>query len=81
MSTRQVSAAKFKAKCLRIIQEMQSDGCSVTITRPGTEWPFCRRCRQSARHRPLLGMLRGSVLTYEDPLTQEASPSDWSALR
>ena len=35
MSGRQVSAAEFKAKCLRIIKEMQDTGESVTVTRRG----------------------------------------------
>lgn len=35
MSTRPISATEFKARCLRIIQEMHRDGCRVTITRRG----------------------------------------------
>ena len=81
MSTRQVSAAEFKAKCLRIIQEMGSDGRSVTITRRGR--PVAVLSPPPVEHDapPFLGMMRGTVLAYEDPLAPAASPSDWDALR
>ena len=35
MTTRQVPAAEFKARCLRIIKEMNRDGGAVTITNRG----------------------------------------------
>ena len=80
MGTRQVSAAEFKAKCLRIIQEMGSDGRSVTITRRGR--PVAVLSPPVEREAPpFLGMMRGTVLVYEDPFAPAASPSDWDAPR
>ena len=80
MGTRQVSAAEFKAKCLRIIQEMGSDGRSVTITRRGR--PVAVLSPPVEREAPpFLGMVRGTALAYEDPFAPAASPSDWDALR
>ncbi len=67
MSTRQVSAAPFKAKCLRINQETGSDGRSVTVTRRGR--PVAVLSPPVEREAlPFLGMMRGTVLAYEDPL-------------
>ena len=81
MSTRQVSAAEFKAKCLRIIQEMGSDGRSVTITRRGRPVAVLSPPPVEGEAPPFLGMMRGTVLVYEAPLAPAASPSDWAALR
>ena len=81
MSGRQVSAAEFKAKCLRIIQEMGSDGRPVTITRRGRPVAILSPLPKESGVSPFVGMMRGTVLAYEDPLAPAASPSDWSALR
>ena len=81
MSGRQVSAAEFKAKCLRIIQEMGSDGCPVTITRRGRPVAVLSPLPIEPGGSPFVGMMRGTVLAYDNPLAPAASPSDWSALR
>ena len=81
MSRRQVSAAEFKARCLRIIQEMGSDGRSVTITRRGRPVAVLSPLPAERDASPFLGMMRGTVLAYEDPCAPAALPSDWSTLR
>ncbi len=81
MNTRQVSAAEFKAKCLRIIQEMGNDGRSVTITRRGRPVAVLSPLSAEREAMSFVGMMRGTVLAYEDPSTPATSPSDWSALR
>ena len=81
MATRQVLAAEFKAKCLRIIQEMGSDGRSVTITRRGRPVAVLSPPPVEREAPPFLGMMRGTVLAYEDPFAPAASPSDWDAPR
>lgn len=81
MSTKQVSAAEFKAKCLRIIQEMGSDGRSVTITRRGRPVAVLSPLPPERDAPPFVGMMKGSVLAYENPLGPAAAPSDWAALR
>ena len=81
MSGRQVSAAEFKAKCLRIIQEMGSDGRPVTITRRGRPVAVLSPLPIEPGASPFVGMMRGTVLAYDNPLAPAASPSDWSALR
>ena len=81
MNTRRVSAAEFKAKCLRIIQEMGSDGRSVTITRRGRPVAVLSPLPSTETAQPFLGMMRGTVLGYEAPFAPAALPADWSALR
>ena len=73
MTVRQVPAAEFKAKCLRIIKEMNGNGRPVAVLSPipATDEPPS----------PFIGMMRGTVLKYEDPFAPAASPSDWSVLR
>ena len=81
MNTRQVSAAEFKAKCPRIIQEMGSDGQPVTITRRGRPVAVLSPLPTTETAPPFLGMMRGTVLGYEAPFAPTAPPSEWSALR
>ena len=82
MTTRQVPAAEFKARCLRIIKEMNRDGAAVTITNRGRPVAVLSPVPASeATHSGLIGMMRGTVVKYDDPFEPATSPSDWSALR
>ena len=82
MTARQVSAAKFKARCLRIIKEMNRDGEPVTITNRGRPVAVLSPVPTSdEKLPPFIGMMRGTVLKYEEPFEPATSPSDWSALR
>lgn len=81
MSARQVSAAEFKAKCLRIIQEMGNDGQAVVVTRRGRPVAVVSPLPAAHDSEPFIGMLRGTVLAYDEPFAPAASPEDWSALR
>ena len=81
MSTKQVSAAEFKAKCLRIIQEMGTDGRPVTITRRGRPVAVLSPLPPKRDATPFIGMMQGSVLAYENPLEPATPPSDWAVLR
>lgn len=82
MMARQVSAAEFKARCLRIIKEMNRDGGEVTITKRGRPVAVLSPVPvPEERPPPFIGMLRGTVLKYEEPFEPAASPADWSALR
>ena len=79
MSTKRVSAADFKARCLRIIREMSSDGCPVTITKRGRPVAVLSPLPTTENAPPFVGMMRGTVLGYEDPFAPATTPSDWSA--
>lgn len=82
MTARQVSATEFEAKCLRIINEMNRDGGTLTITRRGRPVAVLSPVRAPDENSPpFIGMLRGTVLKYEEPFEPAASTSDWSALR
>ena len=76
-----VSASEFKAKCLRLIDEMQADGQPITITRRGKVVAKLS-LESEAPSRPLFGMLRSpeyrSDWDHEAPATD---PDDWEALR
>ena len=82
MTARQVSAAEFKARRLRIIEEMNGDGQPVTITNRGRPVAVLSPIPAADEPpAPFVGMMRGTVLKYEAPFEPAASPSDWSALR
>ena len=82
MTARHVSAAEFKAKCLRINKEMNGNGQPVTITNRGRPVAVLSPTPASDEQpSPFIGMMRGTVLKYEDPFEPAASPSDWPALR
>jgi prevent-host-death family protein len=82
MTAKQVSAAEFKARCLRIIKEMNRDGGSVTITNRGRPVAVLSPVPvPDEKLPPFIGMMRGTVLRYEEPFEPATPPSDWSALR
>lgn len=81
MSSRQVSAAEFKAKCLRIIKEMQDTGESVTVTRRGRPVAVVSLPPSTGPTQSFIGSMRGTVLKYDDPLEPAAPAADWSALK
>ncbi len=82
MTARQIPATEFKAKCLRIIKEMNRDGQPVTITNRGRPVAVLSPMPAADEKPPaFIGMMRGTVLEYEDPFEPAAFPSDWSALR
>ena len=82
MTAREVPAAEFKARCLRIIKEMNRDGGSATITNRGRPVAVLSPVPAPVEKLPpLIGMMRGTVLRYEEPFEPAASPSDWSGLR
>ena len=82
MAARQVSATEFKARCLRIIKEVNRDGESVTITSRGQPVAVLSPVPAPVEKLPeFIGMMRGTVLRYEEPFEPAAPPSDWSALR
>ena len=81
MSARQVSATDFKAKYLRIIKEMGRDGHPVTITKRGRPVAVLSPMPPTEKAPPFVGMMRGTVLGYEDPFASAAAPSDWAAQR
>ena len=74
-----VGAAEFKAKCLRLINELDEDGEPITITKRGRAVAVLSPAPRLAEKPSVLGTLRGSVLAYDDPFLPAADPSDWAA--
>ncbi|QDX27591.1 type II toxin-antitoxin system Phd/YefM family antitoxin [Sphingomonas suaedae] len=71
-----VSATEFKAKCLRIIDDMQKDGIPVTITRRGK--PVAELKPKREARKDVFGMLRHPEYRFEDPFSP-AFEGPWDA--
>ena len=81
MTARKVSAAEFTARCLRIIKEMNVDGGSVTITNRGRPVAVLSPVPASEEaHSAFIGLMRDTVVKYENPFEPATLASDWSGL-
>lgn len=76
-----VSASVFKAKCLRMIDEMQADGQPITITKRGKAVAELRLSKPDEPPKSLFGSMRGSIIIKGD-LDEPLDPnweSEWEA--
>ena len=73
-----VAAARFKADCLKLIDQMGRDGRPVTVTKRGRPVAVLSPVPQ-ADPVSIVGALQGSVLGYDDPFAPAAPPGDWDA--
>ena len=72
-----MAATEFKARCLRVIKQMKTDREPLTITNRGR--PVAILCPLPPDEgKSLIGVLRGSVLRYDDPFRPATEASDWS---
>lgn len=78
--TKMVSASEFKAKCLRLIDEMQKDGEPVTITKRGKVVAEMVPKRDGETRKSIIGMMKGTVTWAPgvDP-TAPVLEDDWEA--
>ena len=76
-----VGAADFKARCLRLIRQMNQDREPVTITNRGRPVAILSPVPEQVRSPSIIGAMRGTVLAYDDPFAPAAGPSDWTSLR
>lgn len=74
-----VTATEFKAKCLALIDRVQSKGEVVTITKRGRVVAKLVAERDTG-DRPWLA-LRGAVVRYDDPLLPAVDPEDIEAFK
>ena len=74
-----IGAAEFKARCLRVINQMNKDGKPVTITKRGRPVAVLHPVEPPDENPSIIGAMRGSVLAYHDPFRPAVDPSDWSA--
>lgn len=72
-------AGEFKAKCLRLMDEVQSTGATIVITKRGK--PVARLVAPSEPQpkpfRSLIGRTKGSM-TYSDDLIKPVEGFDWT---
>ena len=73
-----IGAAEFKAHCLRILDEVQRSGESVTITKRGKPVAEVKPVAQPSRAKTLFGALKGSVTFAPDfDPGESALDPDW----
>jgi prevent-host-death family protein len=75
-----IGATAFKTHCLRILDEIERTGESVTVTKRGRPFAQVNPIAKQGR-RSIIGALKGSVLKYEAPLDPAIDPQEWDANR
>ena len=78
MPAKTIGAARFKAECLRVIDQMNRDHEPVTITKRGRPVAMLKPI-DAVAPTSIIGALRGSVLRYDDPFQPASDPADWNA--
>lgn len=73
---REIPAGEFKAKCLAIMDDVQQRGGAYIITKRGV--PVAKLVPARLERRPLLGSMKGSVVTRGDIVNPLDEP--WDAL-
>jgi prevent-host-death family protein len=76
-----IAATEFKARCLRLIDEMGRDHQSVTITRRGRPVAVLSPVDQRKEPASIIGAMAGTVLRYDDPFAPAVDQDEWSASR
>ena len=76
-----IGATEFKARCLRVIGQMNKDREPVTITNRGRPVAVLSPFPATNEQWSIIGAMRGSVLAYDDPFGPALDPSDWAAVR
>ncbi|HEX8668539.1 MAG TPA: type II toxin-antitoxin system prevent-host-death family antitoxin [Allosphingosinicella sp.] len=72
---RMIGAAEFKAHCLRILDEVQRTGETVTITKRGKPVAEVAPVAQPSKAKILFGALKGSI-TFAPDFDPDESPLD-----
>jgi prevent-host-death family protein len=76
MTEQTIPASEFKAKCLRLLEEIAAEGKSVTITKRGR--PIARVSPVSPAVRPLRGTWKPSVRIRGD-IVHFNTADDWES--
>lgn len=77
MTTRTISAAKFKAQCLELMDDVNAKGDEIVVTKRGK--PVARLVPIKRERHPIFGSMKGTVTIKGDII----SPLDveWDALK
>jgi len=76
--TRTIPAGEFKAKCLRLMDEVAETGTAIIITKRGK--PVVRVAREEFAQKPLpslYGLTKGSMVIHGDIVSP--LPNEWEA--
>jgi prevent-host-death family protein len=76
---RKVAATEFKAKCLKLIDQVRDTGKPITITKRGKPVAVLQPLAEEDL-KPWL-KLRGTVKYYKHPFKPAVDPSDWDVNR
>jgi len=74
---KKVAAADFKARCLKLIDQVHESGQPITITKRGRVVAILHPAGHDDA-KPWL-RLRDTVLKYDDPFSPAVDPADWDA--
>ena len=78
MSAKQIPVTQFKAKCLRLLDQVSKSGQPLVITKRGK--PLARVTRAVDQARPLMGSMKGRAVEVGDIVYFDTS-KEWEALR
>ncbi len=72
MTSRRIPAGEFKAKCLKLMDEVNATGEELVITKRGK--PVARLVPAKAERRSLLGCTKGSIKILGDIIEPAVDP-------
>jgi prevent-host-death family protein len=77
-----VSATDFKAKCLALIEEMNRTKVPIVVTKRGKPVAEMYPARSAAEPaKSFFGLMKGTVLRYDDPFAPAIDPGEWDAMK
>jgi prevent-host-death family protein len=74
-----IAAGRFKAECLRIMDEVNSTRQPVTITKKGR--PVAKLVPTDATPKDIFGCMKGRIEIVGDIMAPLVDPEDWEGLR
>ena len=78
MGETQIPITQFKAKCLKLLDQVSKSGKPLVITKRGK--PLAKVTRAAVRTRPLMGGMRGTAVEVGDIVYFDTS-DDWECNR
>ena len=78
MTEKHIPVTQFKAKCLRLLDQVSKSGQPLVITKRGK--PLAQVTRVAEKTRPLMGGMRGTAEVVGDIVYFDTS-ADWECLR
>ena len=76
---KKIGATEFKARCLKLIDQVHDTGKPITITKRGRVVAVLQPAGDED-HKPWL-RLRGTIKRFDDPFKPAVDPSEWDVLK